>query len=395
MGLEVRVLPGAQKNYRVEDTIVYFMREEIIELTKRLVSIPSVSGNRKESLCALHLAEEFLADVCKVQEFKHQGYTSFLWNNNKNAMRAKVLLLGHLDVVDADKSLFIPKIEGELLTGRGTGDMKGHVAVMLWCFREILLKHTDADVALLLTTDEELGGFNGSRYLVDSGLNTEILFVPDGGENFNIVTSEKAPHHFVIEAKGRGGHASRAFELDNPINKLMSFYYNAQKEFDVATSNKAWASTFEMTTIESNSKAKNKIPSVARASFSWRWPLEQIEFKTGRNKLLKLAKKHECEVIEEEGWGEGTLIDINSSAISIWKNIVEKNLGRKVKFTHAHGASDARHFFNSEQFGTKNIIITSATTGDHHSPDEWVSVKSLETLSTSLFQFLEDTLSLS
>jgi succinyl-diaminopimelate desuccinylase len=258
------------------------------------------------------------------------------------------------------------------------------------CYREILSKHKHASLGLLLTTDEEIGGFNGTRYVVESGLKPNILFLPDGGNNFNIIVSEKAPHHFVVEAKGEAGHASRAFELNNPINRIVNFYTEARTEFNSANSQKTWASTFEMTTIETDNKAKNRIPSMASASFSWRWPLEQIKFHNGRERILTIAKKHNCNIVLEEGWGEGTVVDKNDQYIKDWQKIIELHIGRKISFVQSHGASDARHFYNSKKYGTKNIIITSALTGGLHSNSEWVDVESLNTMIKSLMQYIEN-----
>lgn len=366
------------------------MKEEIISLAKELIKIPSVSGNINSNQEALECAQKFLDNSIKPRVFKHNKVTSFLWSNGKNKLTPKLLLSAHLDVVDVgeNKKLFAPVVEGNKLSGRGAGDMKGQAAVLLWCFKNAISENPRADIALLLTTDEEVGGFNGARFVIESGLKPDIVFLPDGGEDFSVVDSEKAPHHFILKTTGPGGHASRAFKIDNPVNRISAFYQEVRKVFSVASSKKPWASTFEMTTIQTDNKSKNVIPMEVVASFSWRWPLEQIKFDLGRRKILAIAEKYQCKVILEEGWGEGTLIDKNSPDVKTWKKIIEKNLGRRIKFSQSHGASDARHFFNNKKYGSKNIIITSPKTGGHHTDTEWIAIDSLIMMGNALNEFI-------
>ena len=84
------------------------------------------------------------------------------------------------------------------------------------------------------------------------------------------------------------------------------------------------------------------------------------------------------------------MINKSASYVNKWKKIIEQNSGKKVSFTKVHGSSDARHFFNNGLYGTKNIIVTSAVTGGHHSQSEWVDVESLAILGKSLLQFINE-----
>lgn len=365
------------------------MKQDLIKLTSDLVRIPSVVGNGKSNLRALRFAQKYLAQ--KPIIFKKAGTTSYLWTNAKLPLRPKLLLLGHLDVVDVglELELFEATIKGNILIGRGAGDMKGHIAVLLSCYKQALKANKNISLALLLTTDEEIGGFNGAKHVVESGLKPNILFLPDGAVNFNIVTSEKAPHQFIVEAKGDGGHAAQAYRIDNPLNRIFGFYELTRREFNQATKQKPWASAYEMTSVETDSRSLNAIPSIVRASFSWRWPLEHINFEAGRKKILDAAELFSCKVVYEEGWGGGTLINTKDDYLKSWKKIAEKNLERKVKFVQKHGASDARHFFNSKKNGTKKMIITSAHAGAFHSPREWVDTDSLVILEKSLHEYIE------
>lgn len=148
-----------------------------------------------------------------------------------------ILLLGHLDVVDARRDDW--SIEPFKLTekdgyfyGRGTEDMKSLVA--LWVATVIRFKkegrRLDRDLILALTADEENGPENGVRWLLanqrplieaayalNEGGGGEIK---DGRHRSNDVqASEKQYLSYRLEVRNKGGHSSLP-ERDNAIVRL-------------------------------------------------------------------------------------------------------------------------------------------------------------------------------
>src|SRR5258708_38184997 len=87
---------------------------------------------------------------------------------------APILLYGHVDVVTVENQKWrVPPFEGKMvdgfLWGRGALDMKGGVAMMLAAF---LRAHAEGlslpgDVVLAIVADEEAGGTEGARFLVE------------------------------------------------------------------------------------------------------------------------------------------------------------------------------------------------------------------------------------
>jgi acetylornithine deacetylase/succinyl-diaminopimelate desuccinylase-like protein len=146
-----------------------------------------------------------------------------------------VLLIGHLDVVEAKRSdwttdpfQFVEK-DGYFY-GRGTQDMKGADAILVTTF--IRLKQEgykpDRDIILALTADEEGGNFNGVDWLVKNHrdlIDAEFVLNPDGGgvalqdgkPLFNEMdAAEKLYADFQLTATHPGGHSSIPVP-DNPI----------------------------------------------------------------------------------------------------------------------------------------------------------------------------------
>jgi acetylornithine deacetylase/succinyl-diaminopimelate desuccinylase-like protein len=155
---------------------------------------------------------------------------------SKSLALSPVLVLGHLDVVEAkaeDWSFdpFAFREEDGWLYGRGTIDMKdGDAAALASLLRLKREGFTpDRDLIVAFTADEEAGGdANGPafllkehRELIDAGL---VLNLDGGGGAlkhgerlyFEIGTSEKTYLTYTIEATSPGGHGS----LPGPDNAI-------------------------------------------------------------------------------------------------------------------------------------------------------------------------------
>ena len=139
-----------------------------------------------------------------------------------------VLLLGHLDVVQAPREEWtvepfqLQETDGYFY-GRGTQDMKNSDAAMVTSF--LLLKRAGwvpkRDVILALTADEEGGGDNGVEWLVKNRrdlIDAAFAVNPDAGGlvlvdgkpvEFDLAATEKMYADFVLSATNPGGHSSR------------------------------------------------------------------------------------------------------------------------------------------------------------------------------------------
>ena len=377
-------------------------REQIIDLTKKLVEIPSITGKTEEALMVLKAVKEYLenSDKLSTKTFEHNGIVSQLWGDENTLFNPKLLLSGHIDVVNAPDYQFNVREKDGKLFGRGTGDMKGHVVSMLTAYKKhIENTGSSKGISLLLTSDEEVGGFNGTRYVLESTkLRPSIVFIPDGEFSFDIVDSQKAPHHFHIRAKSLtgGGHVSKAFEKDNPVNKILTVYKEMREKYALATKDDEWKSTLEMTVINSgNGLGKNKTTNSANqiaewseAWLGWRWPLEvKIDgdlatYESGLRDLSAITQKYGVEILKDDhGFGEGCYTNPDAKFVKDWKNIVEKEIGRNVGFKHMHGATDGRHFY---KYGA-DVLVTSGITEGAHSDNEWVDIDSLVKLAHAVY----------
>jgi acetylornithine deacetylase/succinyl-diaminopimelate desuccinylase-like protein len=177
------------------------------------------------------------ADIQVLGPSKTRGNLVARLRGSGGGQERPLLLLAHLDVVDAKRSdwsvdpfTFLER-DGYFY-GRGTLDDKGLAA--LW-IETVLRLHRERtplrrDVILALTADEENGPENGvawllahHRPLVDAALCfTEggIGEIKDGRRvSVDVQPSEKGYLTFAVEARSKGGHSSLP-EADNAIVRL-------------------------------------------------------------------------------------------------------------------------------------------------------------------------------
>jgi len=169
---------------------------------------------------------------------KHNVVARIRGRGGPNA-RKPLLLLAHLDVVEALKADWSPDLDPFVFTerdgyyyGRGTADDKAMASIFVAnAFR---LKREgyvpDRDIIIALTADEESGPANGVDWLLKNHkeLVDGALIINEGGGGtlrngkplFNSVqATEKVTTNFTLRATNRGGHSSVP-RADNAITAL-------------------------------------------------------------------------------------------------------------------------------------------------------------------------------
>jgi acetylornithine deacetylase/succinyl-diaminopimelate desuccinylase-like protein len=144
------------------------------------------------------------------------------------AGRKPLLLLAHIDVVEALKADWSPDLDPFVFTerdgyyyGRGTSDDKAMASIFVAnAIRMVREKYVpDRDIIIALTADEEGGGSNGVDWLLKNHpqLVDAALVINEGGGGtlrngkplFNSVqATEKVTTNITLRATNRGGHSS-------------------------------------------------------------------------------------------------------------------------------------------------------------------------------------------
>jgi len=336
----------------------------VTQITEKLITFPTISSNQAAIREALTFVISILVPSIQTKILTNAG-TQLLWATTKDFSHPDLLLLCHIDVVNAKEVDFSPRISKRKIIGRGACDMKGSLAAMISVINTI---KTTKNIQLLITSDEEIGGHNGAKWFFSQQkIVPKIAIIPDGISLHDIVVKQKGPMHLIIEVEGNSSHGSRPWEGDNPITKAFSLITEIN-QIKSATSNNNWLPTFTPTNFESSSSI-NQIPKLARFTLDLR-----ITHRKHLSEIRKIIKKHHAKVVTT--FGDGNIFNQQiTPEIEGWTRIVERITHKPVRQTIMTGASDARHLPKNTQ-----SIITRGIGGNVHGDNEWVNINSLNQL---------------
>jgi acetylornithine deacetylase/succinyl-diaminopimelate desuccinylase-like protein len=195
---------------------------EMVELTKRLIAIPSENppGNQYDE-CIRTLIEEL--NQLGFDHVRHEGACVLA---SVGTGPRTLYFSGHYDVVPAQsRDQFQPRVEGANLFGRGSSDMKSGLSAMIHAAaaaRDEGLLSTGR-IGIVLVPDEETAGPRGSRDLDARGLLGRdgvgmLTPEPTGGVIWN---ASRGAISLLATMRGKAAHVGRQFEGLNAFERSL------------------------------------------------------------------------------------------------------------------------------------------------------------------------------
>ena len=265
------------------------MPSPTLELTCDLIRRQSVTPEDAGCLDQIGARLEALGFVLERMPF---GEVDNLWARRGTA--APVLAFaGHTDVVptgplDAwSTPPFEPTMDGEMLRGRGTADMKGSIAAMVTAVERFVDAHPkhDGSIAFLLTSDEEGPSVNGTVKVVEAlsarGEKMDYCIVgePTSVERVGdmVKNGRRGSMNGRVTVHGIQGHVAYPHKARNPIHDLNAALSElAERTWDNG-SEYFPPTSFQVSNITSGTGAENVIPGTANAVFNFRFSTAQTD----------------------------------------------------------------------------------------------------------------------
>lgn len=356
-----------------------YPEREIIELTKDLIRIPSTNSRPDEiNRCAAFIESWLCERKIAHQRTDVKGTPAILVVPQENT--AKILLLAHFDVVEAENdTLFDPVERDGRLFGRGAIDDKYAVALCMVLFHQHLEKlrkaggdQQEMGFGLLLSGDEEVGGFHGAAPTLNR-IDTEYFIALDGGNTQRIITKEKGILQLKLTAHGKAAHGARPWLGQNAFDILVNDYQEIQKLFAHQTADH-WHKTLVLSNCRAGDGSSNKVPGEATAILDIRYT--ENDDADAIETAIRDAVASDVAVLAKEPLfmgGTSPYLDLLLSHAG----------GAEVGFEH--GASDAR--FLSVR-GIPGVIWGADGEMSQHAINEHLVIASLEPIYTGVDQFL-------
>lgn len=332
-----------------------------VDMTKRLLAIPSESRSIPECNRATAFLRDYLekrgvyCHVRRTVEGRDAMYAATLPGNEHD-----YAFVTHIDVVPAaTPDQFVPKIIGDDIYARGACDTKVNAALIAQLLVNLKGK---ASVGAFFATDEDgcAGVVPTCTMLRRAGFTPrKMILVGDtlGGATNLLYVAQKGHWGFTLTARGRGGHSSIPWKLDNAIPKVMTATADLMAAFPKPAPESKWFSTLAPTILQAGD-APNSIPGEATVTFSYRF----IE-KDGVERLTELVRK-------TTGLEPKTLYCVppvvndpsNPLIVELFEAMKRNWPDGDVRMDNISGATDAFQFVD---LGLPTVIFSHNGTGGH------------------------------
>ncbi len=354
--------------------------DEVVKLLSELVRFRTTADNpagiRK---CSVFIVNRLKRRGIFVNVHERKGKISIVATFEKTR-NPEIFFNAHFDVVPASSGLFVPKVDGDKLYGRGSEDCKAQVAILMLLMLHFSSVKKKPSIGIMLTSDEEIGGQDGVKYLLSGlGYSSAFALVADGGDNFDIVTKHKAILQVKLSATGKSAHSSRYWEGGvNAIEKLIEAYARVTGLFPKLSASE-WKTTASLNRI-SGGDAMNKVPDYAELYLD----IRRTE-KDSEREILRKLKSASGVQVEKVASSEMLISSEKNPYMIKLKSSAEKVLKRRIRAHYEHGATDARFFSAS---GIPAVVFKPLGFGAH-SEEEHVVISSLKPYFDILVDFVE------
>lgn len=373
------------------------MKEDVLKLTKKLISQKSYSGNEENvSKILKNFFDENGFDEVKVDKY---GNTIGIVDGNKPG---KTLLFeGHMDTVpigkisDWDTEPFEPTLKDNKIYGRGASDMKGALAAMAVAtaeFAEESKRDFPGKIAVAGVVQEECFEGVASR-------NISKIYKPDyvvigEASQLNLKIGQRGRAEIQIEVFGKPAHSANPEKGINAVYKMCKIIDRIRK-MPLNYSEKLGKGIIELVDIRSEPyPGASVVPEYCIATFDRRLLVNETPESVMEpiKKIINNLKKEdpeldakafytkgtaECftgEKIEAERFFPGWIFDENEEYIqSIYNNL--KKEGYDPEITNYNFCTNGSHY--AGEMGIKTIGLGPSKENLAHITNEYISVDDL------------------
>lgn len=244
------LLPKKSTNYKLSDDEKRI--DEYAEKLSKMVQVETVSSRNDpqvEKFLNFHkLLEDLFPNVFSIcEKIEIDGNLMLKWKGKTD--KEPILLMSHMDVVEANGEWKYPPFSGEIaegkVWGRGSADTKCSLMAFLQAAEEMIVDGylPECDVYLTSSCTEEIGGSGGPKmcaWLKEHGVKLFMLCDEGGsivkdpvvgvkGHFAAVGIFEKGYGDVKFIARSNGGHSS-APKKNTPIARLAKFIASVEKK---------------------------------------------------------------------------------------------------------------------------------------------------------------------
>lgn len=375
------------------------MSSETLALAKELISRPSVTP--EDEGCQQVIGERLAALGFELETMVFEDTTN-LWARRGQGRRV-FCFAGHTDVVppgdvnDWQFPPFEPTIHDGYLYGRGAADMKGSLAAMVTATEAFIEKHpnVDADIAFLITSDEEGPFINGTKRVIETlqarnePIDWCIVGEPSSTDKLGDVVKNGRRGSLTgdLTVLGIQGHVAYPHLADNPVHKIapaLSDLVNEQWDEGNASFP---PTTFQVSNINAGTGAGNVIPGRIDTQFNFRFSTEATAEELKQRTEAILDKHNLKYSLTWKLNGPPFLTDCGG-LIEAVTHAIQDECGFETELSTGGGTSDGRFIAPT---GTQ-VVELGPVNATIHKVNERVKADDLDKLSALYLRCMENLL---
>ena len=393
------------------------MKEEIIEFHQQIIRIPSENPPGKYKAIS-----EFVKAKFEELDLETLSKRNNVIGKVKGSGHPSLIVYAHMDTVPSydgwnEAKPFSAEIIGEKIYGRGACDDKACVTAEIFALKALKELNLDLSgkLSLLATIDEETGGYNGAKYVLDKNLvSGDACILGDGRGHYPAAyTGGFLLVTFLI--KGKKAHALSFPDIPiyrneysginaiEKMNNIMNFLTQLQAEFlNVETKypnfpgHPSKVSTVNIAKIEGGEKISTVPDKCLMYCLINTIPEQDVE--SIKNRILQFIEQAKTEDPDLDVNVQFTMsfepftTNTNSKLAKSVQTALKSVYGEIREFKLFQSANDG-HFFHEK--GIETILMGTGTYECRvHEPDEFVYIKDLldttKIFALSIKNYLQD-----
>jgi succinyl-diaminopimelate desuccinylase len=375
---------------------------ETLELAKQLISIPSVTPD--DMGCQKIIAKRLGAIGFEITELRF-GEVDNLWARYGNEAPLFVFA-GHTDVVPTGpverwrSDPFTPTIVDNIMTARGTADMKSSIAAMV-CACEDYLDHDkdkekkiNGSIAFLITSDEEGPALDGTvkvvEYLKDNGEKIDWCLVGEPSSSNTVGDSIKNGRRGSISGDltihGVQGHIAYPHLAKNPIHLFAGALQDLCNEVWDNGNEHFPPTSFQVSNIHGGTGASNVIPGDLNVQFNLRFSTE-ITDEIIKQRVTTILDRHEFDYTLDWTVSGQPFLTADGELVEATRQAIKSVCGLDTELSTAGGTSDGRFIAPTGA----QVIELGPVNESIHKIDENIDINELDKL-TDIYKAVLDKL---
>ncbi|BAB04071.1 carboxypeptidase G2 [Halalkalibacterium halodurans C-125] len=363
---------------------------EMLSLLKALVNIDSGSYYKEGvDRVGRMLTNAFKQIGFKVAIFKQERYGDHLLFTHPHAFDPKILLVAHMDTVfPVGTAAARPfQLIGTRAYGPGVIDMKGSLVACLYAIKALVGAQSPAvkQVAVLMTSDEEIGAPSGREIIEKIGVGKKaVLVMEPARKDGSLVTARRGGGRYTLNVTGRAAHSGVEPEkgrsaIEELAHKIMKLHALSDYKSGISVNVGVIEGGTAVNTVADRAKAKVDIR-ISR--------LEQAEPLDRDIRRICGTPDVDGTTIELKGGITRPPMERNAQTVALFQLIqqVASTIGLELTETATGGSSDASF---TSALGIPTIDGMGPVGGFPHSEKEYLRVDTMQERTLLLAKVIE------